>query len=130
MQRLGENASRRQVFQKVRHRPAPGGVESVAVRTVAVRAAREGIEDPMTLMTRLCVRILTLTGLTARKASEAGAEGGGQEENERGARSGDARAAEYRAERHCGGNKRLLEASRGGERRSRQGEAAVFEPRR
>lgn len=34
------------------------------------RAGRAGVKDPMTLMTRPCVRILTLTGLTAKKESK------------------------------------------------------------
>lgn len=91
----------------------------------ALRAAA-GIRDPMTLMTRLCVRILTLTEPTARKASwRRGKER--REEDER-SKSGDGwpekEREEEREERKresilqrttSGGNKRLLEASRGEE---------------
>lgn len=43
-------------------------------------------------------------------------------------RSGDAWAESIVQKRRARGNKRLLEASRGEERRSRRGEEAVFKP--
>lgn len=97
-----------------------------AVRVDVLRTARAGIRNPMTLMTRLCVRILTLT----RRARLVGTEDdAGDVEDER-SRSGDAWAESIVQKRRARGNKRLLEASRGEERRSRWGEEAVFEPRR
>lgn len=79
------------------------------------RAGRAGIRDPMTLMTRPCVRILTLTGLTTKEESkdtdeEEDKKGGGR-------RGGDASQRDRGLLREGnGGNKRLLEASGGRER--------------
>ena len=41
--------------------------KSARIRT---RTGRASVKDPMTLMTRPCVRVLTLTGLTAKEESK------------------------------------------------------------
>ncbi|KAK1136818.1 hypothetical protein K0M31_001354 [Melipona bicolor] len=63
---------------------------------IRTRAGRASVKDPMTLMTRPCVRVLTLTGLTAKEESkknrreeEAGREEEEEEEEGERGRGGD-----------------------------------------